>query len=168
MIGEYEMIIALQIAVYCGLYFWLIRVEAKDSGMNCLYFYPKEYQNEAFARGLADKITTRKKGVAFMITFAIVLFIVLVSVIAFLNRATDYRTAYAQTALFLVAANWFDGIVIDGIWVGHSRIWDISEMHGVPYLKTWNKIIKKRSACTALCLIIAIPTAQLVVWLAAL
>ena len=42
----------LQLILYC-LLFLLVKCAAKDSGLNCIYFYPKEYINEAEKRGLA-------------------------------------------------------------------------------------------------------------------
>ena len=38
---------------------------AGNSGINCLYFYPKEYIEEAERRGLADKDAVMKKGKRF-------------------------------------------------------------------------------------------------------
>ena len=43
----------------------------------------------------------------------------------------DFKTAYLQACLFLVAMNWFDGIVIDRLWVEHSRIWHIFVVAGI-------------------------------------
>lgn len=43
----------LQLVLYCLLFALLVKVAVKDSGRNCLYFYPKEYIDEAQRRGLA-------------------------------------------------------------------------------------------------------------------
>ena len=45
--------IILQIIVYCFLFWLPVRCALKDSGRNCLYFYPKEFLEEAQRRGLA-------------------------------------------------------------------------------------------------------------------
>ncbi len=37
----------LQLILYCLLFFLLVKWAAKDSGLNCIYFYPKEYINGA-------------------------------------------------------------------------------------------------------------------------
>lgn len=42
----------LQIIVYCFLFWLPVRCALKDSGQNCLYFYPKEFLEEAQRRGL--------------------------------------------------------------------------------------------------------------------
>ena len=49
------MMIVLQLVRYCLLYFLLVKAAAGNDGLRCLYFYPKEYQEEAFRRGLAEK-----------------------------------------------------------------------------------------------------------------
>lgn len=59
--------------------------------------------------------------------------------------------------------NWFDGIIIDSIWVGHSKIWKIEGMEGVPYVKSWKTIFTRRGLGTVLYLIIALAVAGLIV-----
>ena len=83
--------------------------------------------------------------------------------ISFWNRVTDFKTAYLQAALFLVVVNWFDALVIDRLWVGHSKIWRIKGMDGVPYVKPWKTILMKRSLATVMYLIVALAAAGIVV-----
>lgn len=106
----------------------------RDSGRNCLYFYPQEFLDEAQRRGIiADKDTEMRKGKRFMTFFCLVIFVVLIVVIAGWNGVKDFKTASFETHLFLMVVNWFDGFVIDLLWVGHSKIWRIEGMEGVPY-----------------------------------
>ena len=44
---------------------------------------------------------------------------------------------------------------VDLLWVGHSKIWRIEGMEGVPYVKPWRTVYTKRSAATALYLLAA-------------
>ena len=127
----------VQIVLYCLLYALFVKCAAKDSGLNCLYFYPKEYIDEAQKRGLADKNAVMKKGKRFMAVFCLVMLVVLVLIISVWNRVTDFKTAYIQACIILVVVNWFDGLVIDRLWVGHSKLWIIEGMEGVPYVKPW-------------------------------
>lgn len=150
------MMILLELVLYCLLFFLLVKGAARNSGRNCLYFYSKEYLDEAQKRGIADKEATMKKGKHFMIPFCIVMLIVLVLILSVWNQVTDFKTAYLQAYLFLVVMNWFDGIIIDRLWVGHSKIWKIEGMEGVPYLKSWKIIFIRRSAGTVLYLLIAL------------
>ena len=40
----------------------MVKAMARDSGRNCLYFYPQEYLDEAERRGLCDKDATMRHG----------------------------------------------------------------------------------------------------------
>ena len=153
----------LQNVLYCLLFILLVKCAVRNNGMNCLYFYPKEYIEEAERRGLADKDAVMKRGKRFMIPFCIFIFVVLILIIALWNHVTDFKTAYLQAYLFLVVMNWFDGIVLDRIWAAHSKVWVIEGMDGVPYIKPWKSVLIKRGAATILYLVIALVVAGIVV-----
>lgn len=160
------MLILLQLALFCFLFIFMVKCAARDSGINCLYFYPKEYIAEALKRGvITDEGTLMKKRKQFMIPFCIILLIVLILMISVWNRVTDFKTAYLQSLLFLIVMNWFDGIVIDELWVGHGKIWVIKGMEGVSYLKPWKEMLIKRGIGTLLYFIIALVPAGIVVLL---
>lgn len=157
------MILLLQNILYCLLFILPVKCAVRNNGMNCLYFYPKEYIEEADRRGLADKDAVMKRGKRFMIPFCIFIFVVLILIIALWNHVTDFKTAYLQAYLFLVVMNWFDGIVLDRIWVAHSKVWVIEGMDGVPYIKPWKSVLIKRGAATIMYLVIALVVAGIVV-----
>lgn len=157
------MILLLQNILYCLLFILPVKCAVRNNGMNCLYFYPKEYIEEADRRGLADKDAVMKRGKRFMIPFCIFIFVVLILIIALWNHVTDFKTAYLQAYLFLVVMNWFDGIVLDRIWVAHSKVWVIEGMNGVPYIKPWKSVLIKRGAATIMYLVIALVVAGIVV-----
>lgn len=118
-------------------------------------FYPKEYQEEAFRRGLAEKETVARQSKRFMIPFCLVMLAALAAILTFWNRAADFKTALWQAALFLVVMNWFDGIVIDRLWVGRSPVWRIRGMEGIPYVKPWKTVLTRRALGTVVYLILA-------------
>lgn len=62
----------LQIILFCLLYISMVKYAAGNSGLNCLYFYPEEYIEEAQKRGIADKEDTMKKGKRFMVPFCVI------------------------------------------------------------------------------------------------
>ena len=126
------MLFCLQIALYCLLFFLLVKCAVKNDGRNCLYFYPTAYIDEAQHRG------------------------------------STFRAAYAQTAVFLVVMNWFDGIIIDRLWVGRSKIWRIEGMEGVPYVKPWKTVLIKRGLGTVLYLLLSPAFAAIALQLAKL
>lgn len=141
------MLFCLQIALYCLLFFLLVKCAVKNDGRNCLYFYPTAYIDEAQRRGLAEHGDVMRRGKRFMIPF---------------------RAAYAQTAVFLVIMNWFDGIIIDRLWVGRSKIWRIEGMEGVPYVKPWKTVLIKRGLGTVLYLLLSPAFAAIALQLAKL
>lgn len=68
----------------------------------------------------------------------------LVLIIGLWNAARDFKTAYLQALLFLEVMNWYDGLVIDKLWVGHSKFWVIPALADIPYVQTWPQMLKKR------------------------
>ena len=157
------MLLLLQIVLYCLLYLALVKCAVRDSGRNCLYFYPQEFLDEAQRRGIADKAEEMRRGKRFMTVFCLVIFFALVAIIAGWNGVKDFHTACFEAYLFLVVMNWFDGLVIDLLWVGHSRIWRIEGMEGVPYVKPWRTVFIKRSAASTLYLLVAAAVGGIVV-----
>lgn len=153
----------LQIILFCLLYISMVKYAAGNSGLNCLYFYPEEYIEEAQKRGIADKEATMKKGKHFMIPFCVIILIALILIISVWNHVTDFKTAYIQAVIFLVIVNWFDGIVIDQLWVGQSKLWMIEGMEGVPYTKPWGYMIKRRILASIMYLGVAVIVAAIVV-----
>ena len=157
------MLFLLQNVLYCLMFIFPVKCAVRNNGLNCLYFYPREFIEEAQKRGIADKDAVMKKGKRFMIPFCIFIFLVLVSIIAFWNGVTDFKTAYIQAYILLVVMNWFDGIVLDRLWVGHSKIWKIEGMEGIPYIKPWKSVLVKRSLAMVIYLVVALVIAGLVV-----
>jgi hypothetical protein len=47
------MIILLQLVIFCLLYIGMVKAAVRDSGRNCLYFYPKDYIVKANELGVA-------------------------------------------------------------------------------------------------------------------
>lgn len=66
------MLLFLQNVLYCLLYALLIKCAVKNDGRNCLYFYSKDFLEEAQIRGIADKKIVMKRAKWFMIPFCIV------------------------------------------------------------------------------------------------
>ena len=146
-------------ALQTALFFLLVKCAVKDSGRNCRYFYPKACLDEAQRRGIANREAEMKKGRRFMAFFCIVMLLTLLAIVGLWNRVSDFGTACLQTCLFLVVMNWFDGIVIDRLWVGRSRIWRVEGMEGVPYVKSWREVLVRRGMGTAIYLLLAPPIA---------
>lgn len=68
-----------------------------------------------------------------------------------------------KSLLFLLVMNWYDGIVIDKIWVGYSKFWIIPGTEDIPYVQTWKQILKKRMFLSLIWVIGAVIVAGIVV-----
>lgn len=77
----------------------------------------------------------------------------------------DFRTAYFQSLLFLDVMNWYNGIVIDRLWVGYSKFWVLPGTEDFPFVQNWPQVLKKRGRLTLVWLVGAAITAALVVWI---
>jgi len=85
-----------------------------------------------------------------MIAFFAVMAVALVLIIRFWNGIQTFRAAYWQALVFLEVMNWYDGIVIDRLWVGHSAFWVIPGTEDIPFVQTWPQVLKKRGILSAI------------------
>ncbi len=136
--------IVIQLILFCALYTLMVKIAVGGSALNGLFFYPEAVREKVFALGLTDRKTVDRKRKRFMIPFFLVMLTVLVLIIGVWNRVSDFGTAYLEALLFLEVMNWYDGIVIDRLWVGHSRFWIIPGTEGIPFVKTWPQVLKER------------------------
>ena len=138
------MIIVIQLILYCLLFTAMVALAVRGGAIDGLYFYPKTVQERAFEIGLTTRESMVKKRKVFMTAFYIVMLTALVLIIALWNGVTDFWMAYLQSLLFLEVMNWYDGIVIDKIWVGYSKFWMLPGCEDIPYVQTWKQMLKKR------------------------
>ena len=89
--------------------------------------------------------TMNRKRKRFLISFSIVILAALVLIIGLWNRVSGFGEAYWQALLFLEVMNVYDGIVIDKLWVGHSRFWVLPGLEEMPFVQTRRQVLKKRS-----------------------
>ncbi len=160
------MILLLQLILFCLLFTAMVRYYVRGGAINGLYFYPKAVQERAYEIGMTDRETVKKQRKRFMTLFYIVMLTAIVLIIAVWNGVSDFRTAYLQALLFLEVMNIYDGVVIDKLWVGHSRFWILKGTEDIPFVQTWAQVLKKRSFLAAIWLIGAAIVAGIVVLLA--
>ena len=160
------MILLLQLILYCLLFTAMVRYAVRGGAINGLYFYPKAVQERASEIGLTDRQTVKKQRKRFMTLFYIVMLTALVIIIAVRNRVGNFKTAYLQALLFLEVMNIYDGVVIDKLWVGHSKFWILKGTEDIPFVQTWAQVLKKRSFLAVIWVIGAAIVAGLVVLLA--
>ena len=134
----------LQLLLYCLLFTAMVKIAVIGGAINGLYFYPKTVQDRAIELGLTDRETMNRKRKLFMTSFYIVMLAALVLIIGAWNGVNTFGAAYLQALLFLEVMNVYDGIVIDKLWVGHSRFWVLPGLEDVPFVQTWRQVLKKR------------------------
>jgi hypothetical protein len=83
-----------------------------------------------------------------MVPFVLVMLAALVLIIGLWNGVKMFWPAYFMALLFLEVMNWYDGIVIDKLWVGHSKFWLLPGCEDIPYVQTWKQVLKKRGILT--------------------
>ncbi len=155
--------IVLQLALYCALFTLMVKLGVGNNALNGLFFYPKPVQEKVYELGLTDRETVDRKRKRFMTLFFVVMGIALVLIIGVWNKVRSFWPAYFQALLFLEVMNWYDGIVIDRLWVGHSPFWIIPGTEGIPFVQTWPQVLKKRSILTLVWIIGAAVVAGIVV-----
>lgn len=136
--------IALQLILFSTLFTLMVKLAVGNNALNALYFYPKPVQERVYELGLTDRKTVAKKRKRFMIPFFLVMLAVLLLIIGLWNSVRDFWPAYGQALLFLEVMNWYDGFVIDRLWVVHSRLWIIPGTEDVPFVQTWKQVFTKR------------------------
>ena len=140
--------ILVQLVLFCALFTAMVKAAVGNNALNGLYFYPKPVQERVYELGLTDRKTVAEKRKIFMTVFFAVMAAALIGIIAVWNHIHTFREAYLQALLFLEVMNWYDGIVIDRLWVGHSRFWIIPGTEDIPFVQTWNQILRKRGILT--------------------
>ena len=155
--------IILQLVLFCALFTVMVKIAVGNNALNGLYFYPKPVQERAFEIGLTDQETVARKRKRFMILFFLVMLIALVLIIGLWNGVNTFLPAYLQALLFLEIMNWYDGIVIDKVWVGYSKFWLLPGCEDIPYVQTWKQVLRKRGILTLIWVVGAAIVAGIVV-----
>ncbi|MGP1563777.1 hypothetical protein [Filifactor alocis] len=154
--------IVFQLILYCLLFTVMVKVGVGNGALNVLYFYPRAYQEKVYEMGLTDREVIKRKRKVFMTAFLIVMTAALLLIIGLWNKADNFLSAYLQALLFLEVMNWYDGIVVDKVWVGKSKFWEIPNVN-IPYVQTWKQVLKKRGILTQIWIVGAAIIAGLVV-----
>ena len=140
--------IVLRLILFCALFTLMVKIGVGNNALNGLYFYPKPVQKIVYELGLTDRETVAKKRKRFMIAFFAVMAAALILIIRVWNGIHSFWAAYLQALIFLEVMNWYDGIVIDRLWVGHSGFWVIPGTEEIPFVQTWPQVLKKRGILT--------------------
>jgi len=154
--------LALETVLYCLFYIGLVRVFAWHGPLDALYFYPEDVQERVFALGLADRRAVARAGKRFMIVFMLAVTIAPLLVIGFWNGVREFWPAFWQALVMFETVNWFDGIVIDRLWVAHGKFWILPGLEDARIAKPWKAVIVKRTATMPIWAVVAAIVAGLV------
>lgn len=135
--------IVLELVLYCLIFTVIVKLSVLGGAVKGLYFYPKAVQDLAIRRGLISREEMVRRRKIFMTAFYLVMLISLVLILGLWNRVEDLKTAYLQALLFLEVMNWYDGLVIDKLWVGRSPFWKLPGID-LPYAQTWPQMLRKQ------------------------
>ena len=149
----------IQLMLYCALFMLMVKLGVGNDPLNGLFFYPKPVQEKVYALGLTDQETVSRRRKRFMTAFFAVMAAALVLIVRVWNGIHAFQPAYWQALLFLEVMNWYDGIVIDRLWVGHSAFWVIPGTEDIPFVQTWLQVLKKRGILTAVWVVGAVVVA---------
>ena len=156
--------IVLQMILFCALFTLMVKFGVGGNALNGLFFYPKPVQEKIYELNLTDRETVGRKRKRFMAAFFVVMAAALILIIRLWNGVRSFWPAYWQALLFLEVMNWYDGIVIDRLWVGHSRFWVIPGAEEIPFVQTWPQVLKKRGILTLIWIVGAVFVAAIVVF----
>ena len=156
-------LLIVQLLLFCLIFTLIVKVAVIGGAVNGLYFYPKEVQDRVIENGLITREAVERRRKIFMTAFYVVMLVALVLIVRVWNHVTDYWTAYLQSVIFLEVMNWYDGIVIDKLWVGRSKFWVLPGLENVPFIQTWGQMLKKRIIYSAVWVVGALLAAGLVV-----
>lgn len=140
--------LVIQMVLYCVLFTLMVKATVGNNALNGLYFYPEPVRKKVYELGMTDRETVTVKRKRFMIIFIAVMASALIVIIRYWNDVHQFKQAYLQALLILEVMNWYDGIVIDRLWVGHSRFWVIPGTESIPFVQTWPQVLKKRAILT--------------------
>ncbi|MCM1193759.1 MAG: hypothetical protein NC389_15190 [Acetatifactor muris] len=156
------MVFVLQLFIYLVCFTACIKLLVLNDPVRGIFFYPKPIRQRAFEMGLTTEEEAKKRKKIFFT--ALVLGIVLLPVvfIGCWSGVSDFRTAFIRAVIFLEAMNWYDGIVVDEIWVRFDRFWVIKGMEDMSHVKNLKFVLTERIVMT----VVYIPVAALIAKLA--
>lgn len=153
----------IQAFLICILLTTIVKIAVGNDAVNGAYFYPKEIQQRLIELGRTDQKTISRKRKICMTSFYVVLPVAMLLIIGCWNGVSDFKKAYLQALLFLEVMNWYDGFIIDKLWVGCSKFWKIPGTEDLPFVQSWGQMFKKRCILTVIWIAGAALVAGLVV-----
>lgn len=115
----------------------------RDGAVNMVYLYEKDVQERAVELGLTTPEEIKKRACIFKV-IGIMLYLSFTMISVFVvNHARGFGSSFCQFVTILLIMQVFDRIVIDVIWVGHTKAWVIPGTEDLmPYIPVKIHILK--------------------------
>ncbi|MCM1268351.1 MAG: hypothetical protein NC302_10640 [Bacteroidales bacterium] len=157
------MIFVLQMFLYLLFFTVCIKLLVLDDPLRGIFFYPKPIQQRVYELGLTTKEEAKRRQKIFFTALVLGIAILPIVFIGCWSGISDFKTAFLRAVIFLETMNWYDGIVVDEIWVRFDPFWVIRGMEDLSHVKDWKFVLKERVAMTIVYLPVAAVLAKLAV-----
>lgn len=118
-------------------------VGIRNGAVGMLHFYHRDVQERCIEMGLKtrEQISKRSKLLK-TVMMPVYIFYLLIAVYV-INGAGDFVSAALQCFAILSILNLVDRILIDGLWVGHTKAWTIPGTEDLkPYINKQDRVKK--------------------------
>ncbi|MBQ8134425.1 MAG: hypothetical protein IJ192_08485 [Clostridia bacterium] len=111
-------ILAILLYIFCA-------IGIRKGAVGLVHLYEKDVQDRAVELGLITEDRIRKNAVMFKSTGMLLYLIYPLVCVYAINGARGFLSGFWQIAVIWLIMGVFDRIVIDVIWVGHTKAWII-------------------------------------------
>lgn len=118
-------------------------VGIRNGAVNMAFLYSEDVQERTVANGLTTKEKLQKSKKLFII-FGLIAFLAYTVICVFaVNGTRGFLPSFVEFLVILMIAQVFDRIVIDLIWVGHTKAWIIPGTEDLmPYIPVKAHVMK--------------------------
>lgn len=135
-IGIEGLILSLVLYLICAL-------GIRNGAVNMVHLYSKEVQDRAIELGLTTGEKIRKAGKRFKLVGLLFYFCYTILCVYVINGARGFLPSFLQFVAILWIMGVFDRIVVDLIWVGHTKAWIIPGTEDLmPYISVKAHLMK--------------------------